>query len=71
MKELKLRWSKKENDWVAHYPDLAGKSMIGVLFDMVKTTGHRIDWEEDLKTMLTERGYDYTTFQITCKKLTR
>lgn len=68
-KKIQLRWSKKENDWLFNYPDNAGKSMMGVFFDMVKTTGHRTDWEQGLMTMLTERGYDYRTLRITCDKL--
>jgi len=68
-KQIKLRWSKKENDWQFDYPDNAGSTMTGVFFGMVKTTGHRTDWQEELKAMLTERGYDYRTFKITCDKL--
>lgn len=67
--KIKLSWSKKENDWVFDYPDNSGHTMAGVLFEMIKTTGHRIDWEEDLMTMLSERGYDYKTLKITCNKL--
>jgi hypothetical protein len=68
-KQVKLRWSTKENDWIAKYPDNAGKSLVGILFDMLKTEGHRINWEEDLKTILQDRGYDYKTFTITVKKM--
>lgn len=44
--------------------------MMGVFFEMVKTTGHRTDFKEGLMTMLAERGYDYRTLKITCDKLT-
>lgn len=67
-KKIELKWSKRENDWVFHYPDNAGKSMMGVLFDMVKISGHRMDWETDLKTMLEERGYDYKSLRIFINK---
>lgn len=67
--KIQLRWSKREKDWLFKYPDNAGNTMMGVFFDMVKTTGHRTDWEEDLITMLTERGYDHKTFKITCDKI--
>lgn len=69
MDKIKLFWSKKEKDWMFKYPDDAGNSLTGVFFEMLKTTGHRMDWEEDLKKMLTDRGYDYTTLTITCKKI--
>jgi hypothetical protein len=65
---IKLKWSKRENDWLFDYPDNNGKSLMGVFFEMTKTTGHRVDWEEDLKTMLTNAGYDYTTLKITVSK---
>lgn len=68
-KQIKLRWSKRERDWLFDYPDLAGKSLMGVFFEMMKTTGHRIDWQEDLKSMLAEKGYDYQTLKITCDKI--
>jgi hypothetical protein len=68
-KQIKLRWSIKENDWLFDYPDNDGKSIMGVFFDMVKTTGHRVDWQQELKEMLTERGYDYKSFKITCDKI--
>ena len=63
-----LRWSRKENDWLFDYPDSAGRSLMGPFFDMMKTTGHRTDWQQDLKPMLEEQGYDYTTLKITVKK---
>ena len=68
-KKIQLRWSKKERNWLFSYPDDAGKSMMGVFFDMVKATGRRTDWEQGLMTMLAERGYDYRTLRITCDKL--
>lgn len=68
-KQIKLRWSKKENDWLFNAPDDAGHTMAGVFFEMTKTTGHRVDWQEGLMTMLAERGYDYRTLKITCDKL--
>jgi len=67
-KQIKLRWSKRENDWLFDGPDTKGHTMAGVFFDMVKTTGYRIDWEEELIKMLTDRGYDYKTLKITCDK---
>lgn len=67
--EIKLCWSKKEEDWLFSYPDLAGKSLMGVFFDLIKTTGHRMDWEQSLSNMLKERGYDPTTLKIICKKI--
>lgn len=66
--KIELKWSNKENDWLFNYPDNAGKSMADVFFDMIKTTGHRTDWKQDLKQMLEERGYDYSTLKITVKK---
>jgi hypothetical protein len=66
---IELKWSKKENDWVFNYPDNMGSTMMGVFFDMVKTSGHKTDWEQGLITMLAERGYDYRTFKIVCDKL--
>lgn len=68
-KQVKMHWSKRENDWEFIYPDLDGKSLMGPFFDMTKTTGHKIDWEVEFKKMLTDRGYDYKTFKITCDKL--
>jgi len=60
--QVKMHWSKRENDWEFIYPDLDGKSLRGVFFDMTKTTGHKIDWEIEFKKMLTDRGYDYKTY---------
>lgn len=66
--KIKLRWSKPDKDWKFQCTDRKGYSMMGVFFDLIKTKGHRMDWKETLEDMLTERGYDYTTLTITCKK---
>ena len=68
-KQIKLIYSKKEKDWLFNFPDNEGNSLAGVFFDMVKTTGHRTDWFRDLKIILTEKGYDYKSFKITCDKI--
>lgn len=65
---IKLRWSKSDKDWKFSYPDRAGRGLMGVFFDLLKTTGHRMDWEKTLEQMLDEHGYDKTTLTITCKK---
>ena len=67
--QVVMKWNKKEQDWYFTYPDRLGKGLMGPFFDMTKTTGHRIDWEQNLKSMLSEAGYDYTTFKITCDKI--
>jgi hypothetical protein len=67
--EIKLFWSKKDKDWKFNYPDRAGKSLMGVFFDLIKTKGHRMDWEIELSDILRAHGYDPTTFEITCKKI--
>lgn len=83
--KIRLYWSKKENDWMMYYPDLAGKSLLGVFFEMLKVeenisflkyeprieNGERVLREnpQDLKQLLTERGYDYRTLKITCEKI--
>jgi hypothetical protein len=36
MAQIKLRWSKKEKDWIFNAPDNSGYTMAGVLFDMLK-----------------------------------
>jgi len=69
MNKLTLKWSKREKDWLCNYPDNAGSSLMGVLFDMTNVNKHRTQYDQDLKTMLTEHGYDYTTFKITVDKL--
>lgn len=66
---IRLVWSKLEKDWRFSYPDNAGHSLAGVFFDMVKTTGHRVDWRDDLKNMLANHGYDFQTLKITCDKI--
>lgn len=66
---IKLRWSKKEKDWLFSWIDNSGKGLMGVFFDMIKISGHRMDWKKELKTMLEEHGYDYTTLKITVKKI--
>lgn len=68
-KQIKLRWSKKEKDWLFDSHDEEGYLLAGVFFGMIKTTGHRTDWQESLISILTEKGYDYKTFKITCDKL--
>lgn len=68
-KKVKLFWSKREKDWMFVWPDNAGSSLRGIFFGMTKTTGNRVDWEEDLKKILTDRGYDYKTLRITCNKI--
>lgn len=67
--QIKLYWSKREKDWTFSYPDNSGHSIMGVFFDMLKVDEHRTTWDENLKKMLTDRGYDYTTLKMTCKKL--
>lgn len=67
--QIKLVWSKKENDWLFSYPNNAGKSMMGIFFDLIKITGHRMDWGETLEKKLRDRGYDPTTLKITCDKI--
>ncbi len=67
--KIELKWSKREKDWIFNYPNWDGGTLTGVFFDMVKTTGHRTDWKEELKTLLANSGYDYTTLKITCKKI--
>lgn len=95
MDGFRLRWSKKENDWLFEYNDNAGKSLMNLFFDMLKIeknidwlkrkwingdyeanppkAGHYVDIPENerdtLIKQLTERGFDYTTLRITCKKL--
>lgn len=66
--KIELKWSKREKDWIFNYPDNDGCSLMGVFFEMTKTTGHRTDWQEELKDMLEERGYDYTSLKITVNK---
>lgn len=94
---FKLRWSKKENDWLFEYNNNAGKSLMTLFFDMLKVEKN-IDWlkqkfisfsvppkksdlkkvgwveipeneRKNLKQILTDAGFDYTTLTITCKKL--
>lgn len=67
-KKIKLWWSKKDKDWKFKYPDRAGRSLMAVFFDLVKTKGHRMDWEVDLPEILKAHGYDPETFTITCNK---
>lgn len=64
-KRITLKWGNKEDDWKFEWPDNNGKSLMGVFFDMIKTTGHRVDWQENLAKMLHERGYDYKTLKLT------
>jgi hypothetical protein len=68
-KKLILKWSKQENDWQVKYPNNAGCSLMGVLFDMIQTDKRRINWEEDLIKLLTDRGFDYKTFTITVNQI--
>lgn len=81
--KIVLKWSKKENDWEFHYPDRAGNTLTGLFFEMLKIEENipfiRDEFKDgqlmkrinpiDLKTMLTERGYDYKTLRITCEKI--
>jgi hypothetical protein len=61
-KTLKVKWSKKENDWFIHYPS--------------KATGHMISNFLDSKNMcfpefieeLRSRGYDTRTLKITVNR---
>jgi hypothetical protein len=69
MKQIKLIWSKREKDWKFYYPDNSGRALRGVFFDMVKTTGHRTDWQKELAEMLRSHGYDPSTLKITCKRI--
>lgn len=54
---------------VFNYPDNDGGNLMCVFFDILKTTGHRIDWQKGLKDILTEHGYDYKTLKNTCDKI--
>ena len=97
MDGFRLRWSKKENDWLFEYNDKAGKTLMNLFFDMLKIeknidwlkrkwvhgdyelnppkVGHYVDIPENerdtLIKQLTDRGFDYKTFKITCKKLNK
>jgi len=95
MDGFRLRWSKKEDDWLFEYNDNAGKTLMSLFFDMLKIE-ENIDWlkrkwkdgdydshppipggyidipiseRDTLIKQLTDRGFDYKTLQITCKKL--
>ena len=77
--EIKLSWSKREKDWLFSYPNNAGKSLMDVFFGMMRIEENLRFLQpnilnpnavpQTLKEMLTERGFDYTTLKITCKKL--
>lgn len=95
MDGFRLRWSKKENDWLFEYNDRNGKSLMNLFFDMLKIekninwlkkiwidgdydskppiAGHYVEIPENerdtLIKQLTDRGFDYTTLKITCKKI--
>lgn len=43
MNGFRLRWSKKENDWLFEYNDNAGKTLMGLFFEMLKIEKN-IDW---------------------------
>jgi hypothetical protein len=80
--QFKLNWSKKEKDWLFHYPDDAGRSCMGLFFEMLKIEDNisfimnefkngalkKKAKPQTLKEFLTERGYDYKTLKITCDK---
>ena len=81
--KIVLKWSKQEKDWIFYYPDRIGQSMTALFFEMIKIeeniSFHKKEINEygkivdkscvqNLKQFLTERGYDYTTFKITCNK---
>lgn len=67
-KRIELKWSKNQRDWMFSYPDNEGCSIMCVFFDMLKVSEHRVTWDEDLKKMLEDRGYDYKTLKITVDK---
>lgn len=62
-----VKWSKKENDWVCHYPDRNGRIFGNNIFSMIK------DWEkfmrEDFREHLRKGGYDPDSFRVSVKKL--
>jgi hypothetical protein len=66
--QIKLVWSKKENDWLYSYPDSSGKFMMSVFFDFPKLKINGCEGAPILKEFLEMNGYDSTTLKITCKK---
>lgn len=57
MKKVKLKWDKKENDWVGDYPTRNGKILLNSLFSMIR------DFEKTMQTNLKGEPTDFTTFR--------
>lgn len=73
--EIKLKWSKKEEDWEVNYPE-GGKNLGTSLFHMIRKfeffmsydfEGQRTNFKS-LRSFIEENGFDPNSFTITIKK---
>ena len=74
--KVTLKWSKRERDWIIHYPNKAGATVGSAFFDMIRKFDEFMsrDWEgkptgyTDFREYLSNAGYNPDTFQIIVKK---
>lgn len=62
--ELRMAWSKKERDWMIHYPRRADGHLLWGAFKHDRLLGGKTLLEE-----LAARGYDTRTLRISCRLL--
>ena len=62
MRELKVRWLKRENDFVISYPN---KHDGWEMHDLLRSEAFK-----EFQKALEERGYDFKTFKMSVKRKT-
>lgn len=79
MEKVTVKWSKRENDWEAKYPETenrSGRICSNAFFTMINQFEEfmRTDWEgkptgfKSLRQYLIEGGFDPDTFIISVKQ---
>ncbi len=78
IEKVKVRWSKKENDWVSTYPEWKNRNARitgNAFFDMIRKWEEFMskDWQgkptgfTTLRNYLDSGGFDADSFEITVK----
>ena len=68
MSKVVLKWSKKQNEFIAKYPAMQNRngSIVAKAF-LYMMTDFEKSIKNDLRTYLTEGGFDADSFTITVK----
>ena len=68
MFDLKIKWSKKENDLLYYYPRKSDGGVLHDFFEYLTSKATCDGQERTLRNELIARGYDITTLKFSIKK---